>query len=126
MADPGDINLKLLSESTDGKPIKVAATTAGSPTAVHKHPGGTDTMDLVYLWVCNTDSASRTVTVVVYASGDTPTDVDNAVWKGDVPATSGMWVPLNGQPITNAKWIGVYASATNVVTASGKVGRATL
>ena len=61
-----------LSGSTDGKPIKVAATgTAG--TAIHTAVAGTTagTFDEVYLYAQNNDTVSRILTVE-FGSADAP------------------------------------------------------
>lgn len=124
MADKGDVNLKHLSGSTDGIPIVITGTTAAAPTVVHTSPSGTTEIDLVTLLVCNTDSGPLTVGVVIYTG--TPADPTNVVCKLEIPANSGAWVILDGQPVGNSKIVGVYCATTSKITAFGRVGRATL
>lgn len=124
MADPGDLSLKHLSASTDGIPIVITGTTAAAPTDVHVHPGGTDTIDLVTLLLCNTHSATLTVGVVVYTG--TPADPTHVVAKVDLPANSGAWVAIDGHPVGNGKKVGVYCATASKITAFGRVARATL
>ena len=52
-----------LSGSTDGNPIKVAATAIGSGTTIHTAVSGTTSFDEVTLFVTNTDTSDRTLTV---------------------------------------------------------------
>lgn len=124
MAEPREINLKLLSGSTDGVPIVITGTTAAAPTVVHTSGSGTADIDLVYLWLCNTHSADLDVGVVAYSG--TPADPTNVVFFGTIPSKSGVYVALEGYPVTNSKIIGVYCGTASKITASGKVGRATL
>lgn len=125
MADPGQIVIKLLSASTDGKPIKVAGTTVATATLVHTHDGTANTIDLPGLQLCNTDaSATITVGVVVY-SGASATDPDSIVWVGDIPAKGGAYVALSENiGFQNGVKLGVYAGTTNKITVSGRVGKA--
>jgi hypothetical protein len=124
MADPREINLRLLSASTDGLPIVITGTTAAAPTLVHTSGSGTADIDLVYLYLCNTHASDLDVGVVVYTG--TPADPTNVVFFGTIPAKSGRYVVLEGDPVTNSKLVGVYCATASKITASGKVGRATL
>lgn len=110
---------QLLSGSTNGKPIKIAATaTAG--TTVHTAIAGTTSFDEIYLWLTNTDTATRTVTIE-YGS---VTDPDGLIVKAlSLPASSPPIPVLTGQVLQNGLVVGVFASAANVILASGYVNR---
>lgn len=123
MADPGDINIKPLSASGGGDPILIVGTAVGSPTVVHTHPGGTADADLVTLFLCNTDSVTRTATVLIYSG--TPSSPNNVVCPIDLPMHSGAWIALDGAYVAQGRSVAVFASATNVITAFGRVARAT-
>lgn len=109
----------LLSGSTDGDPIKVAATaTAG--TTIHTAVSGTTSWDEVWLWVTNTDSAARTLTV---EWGGT-TDPDHLILKAvSIPANSGPILIVPGIRLNNGGVIRAFASAANVLLISGNVNR---
>lgn len=109
----------LLSGSTDGDPIKVAATaTAG--TTIHTAVSGTTSWDEVWLWVTNTDSAARTLTV---EWGGT-TDPDHLILKAvSIPANSGPILIVPGIRLNNGGVIRAFASSANVLLISGNVNR---
>lgn len=107
----------LLSGSTDGQPVKIAAT-ATPGTTVHTAVAGSASWDEVYLWVTNTDTVARTVTV---EWGGT-TDPDNLVVKAlSLPPSSGPIPLITGLVLNNGKVVKVFASAANVVLATGYV-----
>ncbi len=107
----------ILSGSTDGRPIKVAAT-ASPGTTVHTAPASG--LDEVYLWLTNTDTVARTVTVQFGGTGDP----DDAICKTvSLPANSPPIPLIMGLPLQNSLVVKVFASAANVVLASGYVNR---
>ena len=53
---------QLLSGSTNGKNIEVAAT-ASAGTTIHTAVAGTSDMDEIWLYACNTDSSDRKLTI---------------------------------------------------------------
>ena len=115
------LSKELLSGSTPGAPIKIAATaTAG--TLVHTAPSVTVGFDEVYLFLTNTDSAPRSVTIEFGGA----TDPDNLIVKTFVlPANSRPMLLLEGQLIRNGLTVRVFASTANVVLATGYVIRKT-
>lgn len=109
----------LLSGSTNGRPIKVAAT-ATPGTAIHTAVSGTSGFDEVYLWATNTDSSARTVTVQF---GGT-TDPDDLIVKAfSLPPNSPPIPIVTGQSLQNGLLVKAFASAANVVLISGHVNR---
>lgn len=108
-----------LSGSTNGKSIKIAATaTAG--TTIHTAIAGTTSWDEVYVWITNTDSSARTLTIEYGGV----TDPDNLVVKTlSIPANSPPIPILTGQILQNGLVIGMFASAANVLLATGYVNR---
>ena len=109
----------LLSGSTNGAPQKIAAT--GSPgDTVHTAVAGTAGMDEVYLWVTNTDSSPRTVTIQFGGV----TDPDFSIVKTlSIPANSPPIPVLTGQNLQNGLLVKVFASLTNVLLVTGYVNR---
>jgi len=109
----------LLSGSTDGDPIKIAATaTAG--TLIHTAVSGTTSWDEVYLWFTNTDSSARTVTV----EWGGVTDPDHLIMKAvSIPANSGPLLYIQGIRLNNGGVIRAFASTANVILVVGNVNR---
>jgi hypothetical protein len=109
-----------LSGSTDGKGIKVAATSPldGSDTAIHTTGSGTTDYDLVTLFAVNTDSADRELFI---GWGGT-TDPDNLI-RLTIPARAGLVLVTADLPLQNSGAIVAAASAANVVVVYGYVNR---
>ena len=113
----------LLSGSTQGKAIKIAATTSGSAgTTVHATGTSSSIIDEVWLYAYNSSSAA----VVLTIQWGGVTAVDNEI-KLTIPATSGLTLVIPGLTLTGtgsaANTIAAYAATTNVVTISGYVNR---
>lgn len=113
----------LLSGSTQGKAIKVAATTSGSAgTTIHATGTSTTTIDEVWLYAYNSSASSVTLTI----QWGGVTAVDNEI-KLAIPATSGLTLVIPGLILTGtgaaANTIAAYAGTTNVITVSGYVNR---
>lgn len=107
----------LLSGSTNGKPIKIAAT-ATLGTIVHTAVSGTSSMDEVWLWAFNSDTVDRTLTIEF--GGATAPD-QNIVMT--VPFKNGLVLVIPGILLQNSLVVTAFASVTNVVTVSGYVNR---
>jgi hypothetical protein len=109
----------LLSGSTNGLGIKVAATgTAG--TLVHTAVAGTTNYDEIWLWAVNTDATSKILTIEYGGVGD-PDDhieVTLAVQEGAV-------IVIPGLILQNAKVVRAFADAANVVIVFGYINRIT-
>ena len=111
----------LLSGSTQGKAIKVAAT-ASTGTTIHATGTSSSIIDEVWLYAYN--SSASTVLLTIQYGGTTA--VDNDI-KLTIPATSGLTLVLPGLILTGtgaaANTVYAYAATTNVVTISGYVNR---
>ena len=112
-----------LSGSTQGKAIKVAATTS-SGTTIHATGTSSSVIDEVWLYAYNSSASSVLLTIQF---GGT-TAVDNDI-KLNIPATAGLTLVVPGLTLTGtgaaANSILAYAGTTNVVTVSGYVNRIT-
>jgi len=116
----------LLSGSTQGKAIKIAATTSGSAgTTIHATGTSSTAIDEVWLYAYN--SSSSAVVLTVQWGGVTA--VDNEI-KLSIPAAAGLTLVVPGLILTGsggssptASTIAAYAATTNVVTVSGYVNR---
>ena len=113
----------LLSGSTQGKAIKVAAT-ASTGTTIHATGTSSSIIDEVWLYAYNS-SASAVVLTIQYGG---TTAVDNDI-KLSIPPTSGLTLVVPGLTLTGtgsaANTVYAYAGTTNVITISGYVNRIT-
>ncbi len=108
-----------LSGSTDGKPVKIAATATAGTTV---HTAHATSLDELWIWLTNTDSSDRTVTVEFGGV----TSPDCLILKTvTIPALSPPIPVVTGQILTNSLVVGIFASAANVVLATGYVNRIT-
>lgn len=111
----------LLSGSTQGKAIKVAAT-ASTGTTIHATGTSSSIIDEVWLYAYN--SSASTVTLTIQFGGTT--SVDNDI-KLSIPPTSGLTLVVPGLTLTGtgsaANTVYAYAGTTNVITVSGYVNR---
>jgi hypothetical protein len=113
----------LLSGSTNGKAIKVAATTSGS-NGTTVHATGTSSSIIDELWLYAYNSSSSPVVLTIQWGGITA--VDNE-YKISIPSTSGLTLIVPGLILTGdgttATTTRAYAGTTNVITVSGYVNR---
>lgn len=110
-----------LSSSTDGKPIKIAATsTAG--TAIHTAVAGTTagTFDEIWLWAYNSHSADLLLTIE-FGGADAP-DQNICV---TIPAQSGLVPVVPGLILQNGATVKAFAASANLITISGFVNEIT-
>ncbi len=112
------------SSSTDGMGIKVVAVaTAG--TAIHtatsnSTPGAGGIWDEIWLWVYNSDTVSRNLTVEF---GDATAPDHNIVQT--IPVSAGLVLVVPGLILQNSATVKAFASAANVLAVSGFVNRIT-
>ena len=111
----------VLSGSTQGKAIKVAATSS-SGTTIHATGTSSSIIDEVWLYAYN--SSTGPITLTIQYGGTTA--VDNDI-KIDIPPTSGLTLVVPGLILTGtgaaANTVYAYAGTTNVVTITGYVNR---
>ena len=113
----------LLSGSSQGKAIKVAAT-ATPGTTIHSTGTSATIIDEVWLYAYNS-SGSAVVLTIEYGGVTAP---DNQI-KLTIPATSGLTLVTPGLILTGTgsviSTIAAFAGTTNVITISGYVNRIT-
>ena len=113
----------LLSGSSQGKAIKIAATTSGS-NGTTLHATGTSSSIIDELWLYAYNSSSSAVVLTIQWGGITA--VDNE-YKLSIPPTSGLTLVVPGLILTGdgttATTTRAYAGTTNVITVSGYVNR---
>jgi hypothetical protein len=112
---------ELLSGSTQGKAIKVAAT-ASTGTTIHATGTSATVEDEIWLYAYN--SSSSAVVLTLQFGGTTA--VDNDI-KLSIPATSGLTLAVPGLILTGtgsaANTVYAYAGTANVITINGYVNR---
>lgn len=108
------ITKEFLSGSTNGRGIKVAAT---ATPGTQLHAAHASAKDELYLWVANTDSVERKVTVEL--GGVTAPD-DNLPMN--IPAGETLLV-VPGLVVSGSVNVKVFGSAANVLVAFGFVNR---
>jgi len=112
---------KLLSGSTNGKPIKVSAT-ATPGTTIHTAVSGTADVDIIRLVAHNSSATDDTITI---EWGGT-TDPDDLIVKTvSIPANSSVPVVVDA-PIQNSLVVAAFAGTTNIITITGEVKSITL
>lgn len=116
----GDFQLVVLSGSTSGLPIAVAAT--GSPgTTIHTAQSGTSGVDMVELDVTNIDTATRTLTL--QWGGTTAAEQIGPI---SIAANRGpVTLQVPPLPLNGAKAILAYADVANKLNIRGRVMRFT-
>jgi hypothetical protein len=114
---------KILSGSTDGKAIKVAATaTAG--TTVHTGSTTTTTLDEVWLYAVNTSSTAVKLTVEWggTASPDDHIELTVQPEAGLVTVAPGLLIKGNATALV----VRAFAATANVITIHGFVNQITV
>lgn len=112
-----------LSGSTDGRGIKVAATSSPG-TTIHTGPSDAAHIDEIWLWAVNTDTATRTITV---QWGGT-TSPDDEITVSLLPVAAGPIPIVVGFPIkgnATALVVKAYADVANKVIVHGYVNAIT-
>lgn len=111
------ITKTLLSGSTNGRQIKVAAT-ATPGTTIHTATSTSGQMDEVWLWAVNSDTSNRKLTVEL---GGT-TSPDDTI-EVTIPAESGLVLVVPGLVLNGGVVIRAFAATADVVLISGFVNR---
>ncbi len=104
-----------LSGSTDGRPIKVAATATAGTTI---HTAHATNLDEIWLWASNTDTTARKLTIEL---GGT-TSPDDLIELTVYPET-GLVLVIPGLVLTNSVVVRAYCATANVVNIVGFVNR---
>jgi hypothetical protein len=110
----------VLSGSTDGRAIKVAAT-ATPGTTIHTGSSTATTIDEIWLYATNTDTTARKLTIE-WGGTSSPDDLIELV----IPAEAGLTLVVPGLLIKgNATPLVVraFAASANVVQIHGYVNR---
>lgn len=109
------ISRQLLSGSTNGRGVKVAAT-ATPGTLVHT--AHATSLDEVWLWCVNTDSSARKLTVE-FGGTTSPDDLIEV----SIPPESGLVLVSPGLTVTGGVVVRAFAATANVLVVTGYVNR---
>ena len=109
---------ELLSGSTNGRPILIAAT-ATPGTLIHTAVAGTTSEDNIWLYAQNNHTG--VVTLTVEYGGVTTAD---QIIVG-IPAKEGLILVVPGLPLNNNLVVRAFASVASVITVIGLVNRRT-
>lgn len=108
---------QLLSGSTNGRNIKVAAT-ATPGTTIHTAVSGTSSFDEIHLWAMNTDTAAIKLTIE-FGGTTAPDDLTEIT----IPPESG-WIPvISGWVLQNGLLVRAFAGSGNLIVINGFVNR---
>ena len=106
---------QLLSGSTNGRGVKVAATATPGTTI---HTAHATSLDEVWLWCVNTDTAARKLTVE-FGGTTSPDDLIEVA----IPAESGLVLVSPGLTVTGGVVVRAFAATANVLVVTGYVNR---
>jgi hypothetical protein len=113
---------EVLSGSTNGLGVKIAATaTAG--TTIHTAISGTTSRDEVWLWAQNNDADGETRTLTIEFGG--VTSPDNLIIV-PVQCQVGPVLVVPGFPLRNGLTVAAFADEANDVMVYGYVNRVTV
>ena len=111
------ISRQLLSGSTNGRGVKVAATATPGATI---HTAHATSLDEVWLWCVNTDTAARKLTVE-FGGTTSPDDLIEVA----IPSESGLVLVSPGLTVTGGVVVRAFAATANVLVVMGHVNRIT-
>lgn len=106
-----------LSGGTDGRNIKVAATSTPGTTV---HTAHATALDEVWLWAVNSDTTDRKLTIE-FGGTSSPDDLIEVT----IPAETGLVAVIPGLLLTNSVIVKAFAASANVVLVNGYINRIT-
>lgn len=110
---------QLLSGSTNGRAIPVAAT-ATPGTLVHQALAGSTGFDEVYVWASNVTNAAATITIEWGGATDPG---DHMVKQLSIPAYSPPIPIITGQVLQNGLSVRAFAGTASAINLTGYVNR---
>lgn len=110
-----DFSKVKLSASTDGKQIKVAATSSAGTTI---HTASSTALDEIWLWAVNSDTTARKLTI---EWGEAAAPDGNI--EVTVPAEAGYMLVVPGMVLTNSLVVKAFAASANVILINGYCNR---
>ena len=120
MANQGSIEPLVLSGSTDGRPIAVAATSSPG-TTIHTATSTSTERDYIDIYAANVDGSARTLTL---QWGGTSTA--DQIGPVSLAANSGDTLIVVNKPLQNSLVVKAYGDSASKVNITGNVRRVTL
>jgi len=111
------ITKQFLSASTNGRPVKVAATATAGTTI---HTADSTAKDEIWIWAINTDSVVKKLTIE-FGGTTAPDDLIEQPVFGE----SGLVLVVPGLILSNSLVVKAFAETANVVNLVGYVNRIT-
>jgi hypothetical protein len=109
------IERRILSGSTNGRPVKVVATATAGTTI---HTAHATSIDEVWLWAVNTDTTARKLTIELGGTSS-PDDLIEVT----IPAEGGLVLVAPGLSVTGSVVVRAFCATANVVNVVGFVNR---
>ena len=109
----------LLSGSTNGKPIPVAATSTPG-TTIHTAVSGTSSFDEIYVWASNVTGSAATLTI---EWGGTTDPGEHMVKAVSIPANSPPIPIVTGQVLNNGLVMKAFSGTGSAINLTGYVNR---
>lgn len=109
----------LLSGSTSGLPIPVAAT-ATPGTVVHTAVAGSAAFDEVYIWASNVTAAAATLTL---EWGGVTDPANHLVKSVSIPANSQPIAIAVGQTVNNGVLVRAFSATASAINLTGYINR---
>lgn len=109
----------VLSGSTNGKQIKVAAT-ATPGTTIHTAGAGTTNADEIWIYATNNHTAA-VVLSIEWGGVASPDDLIQM----SIPSKTGLYLLVPGLVLNNGLVVKAFAATANVISISGWVNRIT-
>jgi hypothetical protein len=111
------ISRQLLSGSTNGKNIKVAAT-ATPGTTIHTATSSASGFDEIWLWAQNSDPSALKLSIE-FGGTTAPDDLIEIT----IPGESGPILVVPGWVLNNSLVMKAFAATTNLIVVNGFVNR---
>lgn len=106
---------EFLSGSTNGRQVKVAATTTPGTLI---HTAHATAKDEIWIWAVNSDTTPRKLTIE-FGGTTAPDDIIELT----IPAEAGLLMVIPGLILSNSLVVRAFCASANVVTVSGYVNR---
>lgn len=110
-----------LSASSYGKQIPLNTTASSVATPIHTAPEGTGSIDEVWLYAYNDDTANSILVSVLWGGTTEPDDVS----RTSIGARTGRNLIVDGKLLQNGLTISAYAATTASISIDGFVNRIT-
>ncbi len=104
-----------LSGSTNGKNVKVVATSTPG-TTIHTAVSGTTNWDEIYIFAMNTDTVTRSLTIE-FGGTTSPDDLIEI----DLESQKGAYLVIPGWLLQNSLVVKAFGSAANVIEINGYI-----